>query len=182
MAKYISILRGINVGGNRKIMMKDLKSLYERLDFSKVETYIQSGNVLFESEQKLSIKELEEKIQQAIAETFGFDVPLIVRTAEEWTEIIAKSPFWKEKDVDIEKLHLTILKQIPSNESLMKIKEMKFQPDRFEIMERDVFVYCENGYGRTKITNDFFEKKLKISASTRNWKTVIKLHEMVEKN
>lgn len=182
MAKYISILRGINVGGNRKILMKDLKSLYEGLGFSKVETYSQSGNVIFESGQELSTMELEVKIQQSIAETFGFDVTVIVRTAEEWSEIIAKSPFWKETDVDIEKLHLTILKQIPSPELVMEIKGMKFQPDRFEILGSDVFVYCENGYGRTKITNDFFEKKLKIPASTRNWKTVMKLHELVVRN
>jgi uncharacterized protein (DUF1697 family) len=177
--QYISILRGINVGGNRKILMKDLKSLYEGLGFSKVETYIQSGNVIFESEQKLSTTELEVKIQQAITETFGFDVPVIVRSAEEWTHIVSKSPFWKEKDVDIEKLHLTILKQIPYPELVMEIKGMKFQPDRFEILGSDVFVYCENGYGRTKITNDFFEKKLKTQATTRNWKTVMKLHEMI---
>jgi uncharacterized protein (DUF1697 family) len=71
------------------------------------------------------------------------------------------------------------LKQIPSPELVMEIEEMNFQPDRFEILGSDVFVYCENGYGRTKITNDFFEKKLKIPASTRNWKTVMKLHEMI---
>jgi uncharacterized protein (DUF1697 family) len=179
MAKYISILRGINVGGNRKILMKDLKVLFEKMGFSKVETYIQSGNVVFESDLKLSNADLEVKIQQTITETFGFDVPVIVRTVVEWTQIIAKSPFWKEKDVDIEKLHLTILKQIPSPELVMEIEEMNFQPDRFEILGSDVFVYCENGYGRTKITNDFFEKKLKIPASTRNWKTVMKLHEMI---
>jgi len=178
MAKYISILRGINVGGNRKILMKDLKSLYEGLCFSKVETFIQSGNVIFELDEKWSAPELEVKIQQAIAETFGFDVPVIVRSAEEWTQIVSKSPFWKEMDVDIEKLHLTILKQIPSPELVMEIKGIKFQPDRFEILGSDVFVYCENGYGRTKITNDFFEKKMKIPASTRNWKTVMKLNEM----
>ena len=177
--RYISILRGINVGGNRKVLMKDLKSLYEGLGFSMVETYIQSGNVIFESEQELSTTELEVKIQQSITETFGFDVPVIVRPAEEWTQIVSKSPFWKEKDVDIEKLHLTILKQIPSHELVIEIKGMNFQPDRFEIMGSDVFVYCENGYGRTKITNDFFEKKLKIPASTRNWKTVMKLHELI---
>lgn len=177
--RYISILRGINVGGNRKILMKDLKSFYEKLGFSNVETYIQSGNVIFELDQKLSNVDLEERIQKGIAETFGFDVPIIVRTADDWSESIANNPFWKEKDADIEKLHLTMLKEEPSYELVKKIKELRFLPDRFEILGKDVFVSCENGYGRSKITNEFFEKRLKIPATTRNWKTVIKLHEMI---
>ena len=114
MAKYISILRGINVGGNRKILMKDLKVLFERLGFSKVETYIQSGNVVFES-RETDTHNLETKIQQAITETFGFNVPVIIRTADEWTESIVNNPFWKEKDADIDRLHLTCLKEVPSS-------------------------------------------------------------------
>ena len=116
--RYISILRGINVGGNRKILMADLKNLYEKLGFGKVQTYIQSGNVIFESEQNVPNIDLEEKIQQTIAETFGFDIPLIVRTSGEWAESIAKNPFLKEPNFDIDRLHLTCLKKIPSPEML----------------------------------------------------------------
>lgn len=159
--------------------MKELKVLFEKLGFLKVETYIQSGNIVFESDHKLSNADLEVKIQQAIAETFGLDVPAIVRTAEEWGKSIENNPFWKGKVTDIEKLHLTILKEEPSSELAQKLKVLEFLPDQFEIKGSDVFIYCENGYGRTKITNDFFEKKLKIQATTRNWKTVMKLHEMI---
>ena len=180
MAKYISILRGINVGGNRKIQMKDLKSLYDGLGFLKVETYIQSGNVVFESDLKLSNADLEVKIEQAIIETFGFDVPVIIRTADEWVKSIVNNPFWKEKDVDIDRLHLTCLKEVPSQELLEKIKLFQFMPDRYEIIGKDVFIFCSAGYGTSKLTNPFFESKLKVSATTRNWKTVMKLHEMVE--
>ena len=102
--------------------MKDLKVLFEKLGFSKVETYIQSGNVVFESDQRFSNAEQEMKIQQAIAETFGFDIPAIVRTSEEWAESIDCNPFWKEKEVDIDRLHLTFLKEKPSPEKLEKIK------------------------------------------------------------
>ena len=178
MNRYISILRGINVGGNRKILMKDLKVLFEKLGFLKVETYIQSGNVIFESDRKLSNADLEKNIQQSILETFGFEVSVIVCTSESWSEFIVNNPFLKENEVDIEKLHLTVLKEEPLPELVKKIKDLIFLPDRFEIMGRNVFVYCENGYGRTKITNDFFEKKLKVAATTRNWKTVMKLHEL----
>jgi len=179
MTRYISILRGINVGGKRKILIKDLKSLFEKLDFSKVETYIQSGNVIFESDQKLSNANLELKIQQAIAETYGFDVPVIVRTAEEWAESVVNNPFWKEKDADIDRLHLTFLKDLPVPEKLEKISALVFPPDKFEIIGKDVFVFCSAGYSDSKLTNQFFESKLGIQATTRNWKTVMKLQEMI---
>ncbi|MBW8332871.1 MAG: DUF1697 domain-containing protein [Prolixibacteraceae bacterium] len=179
MAKYISILRGINVGGNRKILMKELKVLFEKLSFLKVKTYIQSGNVVFESDLKLSNSDLEVKIQQAIAETFGFDVSVIVRTADEWAKSIGNNPFWKEKDADIDRLHFTCLKEVPSPELLEKIKLFQILPDRYEIIGKDVFIFCAAGYGTSKLTNPFFESKLKVQATTRNWKTVMKLHEMI---
>lgn len=190
MAKYISILRGINVGGNRKILMKDLKVLFEKLGFAEVETYIQSGNVVFESEKDGSTADLERNIQQAITETFGFNVPVIVRTADEWAKSIANNPFWKEKDADIDRLHLTCLKEVPSLELLKKIKLFQFlpvrqahgEPDQYEINGKDVFIFCAAGYGTSKLTNPFFESKLKVPATTRNWKTVMKLHEMVRSN
>lgn len=176
--RYISILRGINVGGNRKILMKDLKVLFEKMGLSKVETYIQSGNVVFESDQKLSTADLEVKIQQAISETFGFDVPVIVRTVDEWAKSIGNNPFWKEKEADIDRLHLTCLKDVPSPELLEKIKMFQFLPDRYEIIGKDVFIFCAAGYGTSKLTNPFFESKLKVKATTRNWKTVMKLNEL----
>ena len=173
--RYISILRGINVGGNRKILMKDLKALFEKVGFSKVDTYIQSGNVIFESDQNT---DPGQNIQQAIAETFGFDVPVIVRTAEEWAESIENNPFWKEPNADIDRLHLTCLKEVPSPELVEKIKLFQFLPDRYEIIRKDVFIFCAAGYGTSKLINPFFESKLKVQATTRNWKTVMKLREM----
>ena len=180
--RYISILRGINVGGNRKILMSDLNKLFVNLGFSKVETYIQSGNVIFESNQKWSNVDLEERIQKAIAETYGFDVPVIVRTTDEWAKSIVNNLYWKEKDADIDRLHLTCLKDIPSPELLDKIKLFQFLPDRYEIIGKDVFIFCAAGYGKSKLTNPFFESKLKVPATTRNWKTVMKLHEMITSN
>ena len=179
MTRYISILRGINVGGNRKILMSDLKSLFGKLGFANVETYIQSGNVVFESDLKLSNADLEAKIEQAIIETFGFDVPVIIRTADEWAKSIVNNPFWKEEDANIDRLHLTCLKEVPSQELLEKIKMFQYLPDRYEIIGKDVFIFCAAGYGTSKLTNPFFESKLKVQATTRNWKTVMKLHEMI---
>ncbi len=178
MAKYISILRGINVGGNRKILMVDLKNLFLKLGFSNIQTYIQSGNVIFDSDKNESDSELELLIQEAINETFHFDVPVIVKTIDELAESIANNPFWKEKNADIDRLHLTFLKEMPAQEKLMKIVNHVFSPDNFQVVGKDVFVYCSTGYSDSKLTNQFFESKLGTTATTRNWKTVIKLHEL----
>lgn len=178
MYRYIVLLRGINVGANRKVPMADLKNLCAKLGLLNVQTYIQSGNIIFELAIPESFSDLEERLHQSVSESFGFDIPVIVRTAEVMEKSVANNPFLKEKDVDIEKLHLTFLKETPAADLLIKIKELDFFPDRFDIVGNDVFVYCPNGYGRTKITNDFFEKKLKVAATTRNWKTVMKLNEL----
>lgn len=180
MSKYIVLLRGINVSGARKVPMADLKKACQQAGFQNVQTYIQSGNVVFDSGET-NKQILETKIQELITETFGFnDVPVIVRTAEEWAESIARNPFLKEEKVEIKKLYLTFLKELPSSENVEKISQPEFYSDRFQVVEKDVFVCYGNDYSQTKITNDFFEKKLKVAATTRNWNTVMKLNEMVK--
>lgn len=179
MAKYISILRGINVGAGRKVPMTDLKKLCENMGLQNVQTYIQSGNVVFEWSQSDFVSELETRLQQAFTEAFGFDIPVLIRTSDEWAESIAQNPFLKEENVDIDRLHLTCLKEVPSPELLEKIKVFQYLPDRYEIIGKSVFVFCAAGYGTSKLVNSFFESKLKTPATTRNWKTVMKLHEMI---
>jgi uncharacterized protein (DUF1697 family) len=177
--RYISILRGINVGTGRKVPMADLKKLCEKLGLQQVQTYIQSGNVVFELAKPEAIPILEIRLQQAFSGTFGFDIPVVIRTDGEWAESIAQNPFLKEENVDIDRLHLTCLKEVPSPEWLQKIKVFQYLPDRYEIIGKDVFIFCAAGYGTSKLVNSFFESKLKVPATTRNWKTVMKLHEMV---
>ncbi len=179
MTRCISILRGINVGTGRKVPMADLKKRCENLGLLNVQTYIQSGNVVFELVQPESVFGLEIRLQQAFTETFGFDIPVIVRTSGEWAESITLNPFLKDKNMDIDRLHLTCLKEIPSPELLEKIKYFQYLPDRYEIIGKDVFIYCAAGYGTSKLVNSFFESKLQVQATTRNWKTVMKLHEMI---
>ena len=179
MAKYISILRGINVGTGRKVPMTDLKKQCENMGLQNVQTYIQSGNVVFELSQPESVTELETHLQKAFTETFGFDIPVLIRTSKDWTESIAQNPFLKEENVDIDRLHLTCLKEIPSPELLEKIKMFQYLPDQYEIIGKDVFIFCAAGYGSSKLVNSFFESKLKTPATTRNWKTVLKLQEMI---
>ncbi len=188
MTKYIAILRGINVGTGRKVPMADLKKLCESLELQQVQSYIQSGNLVFELPNQEPIPELEARLQKAFSEAFGFEIPVLIRTSEEWANSISQNPFLKEENMDIERLHLTCLKELPSPELLEKIKTFQYlpvrqahgEPDRFEILGRDVFVFCAAGYGKTKLTNSFFESKLKSPATTRNWKTVMQLNEMVK--
>ena len=171
MTTYISLLRGINVSGHKPIGMEELRYLYKSLGFSNVQSYIQSGNVIFSSEES-SISTLVTIIQKAINDSFGFEVVVIIRTKEELNKIIENTPYSKQ---DISKLHVTFLSDSPKS---IPIEEMKNDIDTFLISGTEIYLFCPSGYGRTKLSNNFFEKKLKVNATTRNWKTVMKLFEM----
>jgi len=175
--KYISLLRGINVSGKKKIIMKDLKALYESLGLKDVLTYIQSGNVIFKSDEAETI--LIEKIEKAIAQQYGFDVPVQVREVEVFENLIAECPF-EELDLIEEgtRVLVTFLSSVPSEEHVDKLMSYVKEPERLVLVGREVYLYCPNGYGKTKLSNVFIEKKLCVSATTRNWKSVLKLHEM----
>ncbi len=180
MATFISILRGINVSGQKSIQMTDLKALYEELEFKEVITYIQSGNVIFKTEVKMSNQYLSAKIKHAIHKKYYFDVPVIIRTVEEMKHAISVNPFPKEKNIDLEKLHVTFLAETPEQPRLESIRNIDYSPDKFMVIGKEVYLYCPNGYGITKLSNTFFENKLKVSATTRNWKTVNKLVELAD--
>lgn len=180
MQTFISILRGINVSGQKKILMTDLKKLYEGLSFTDVKTYIQSGNVIFKSDSKSSDIQLAKKIEKAISAKYNFEVTVIIRTKEELEKIILQNPFVKEKNIDLKKLHVTFLSETPDKEKIEQIKEADFLPDRFVIKGKEIHLHISGSYGETKLSNKFFENKLKVSATTRNWNTVNKLFEMVQ--
>src|SRR5436853_2560798 len=112
METFISILRGINVSGQKKIQMTDLKALYETLKFTNVITYIQSGNIIFKSK-SASDKKLAKRIEDAIYERYSFNVPVIIRNIEEMKHAISTNPLLKQSNIDTEKLHITFLAQIP---------------------------------------------------------------------
>ena len=177
MPVFLSILRGINVSGQKQIKMADLKKLYEEMGFKNVRTFIQSGNVVFESK---SPAKLSQKIEQKIKEHYSFDVPVIIRTKDELQHTVKSNPFLKQKNIELDKLHVTFLAEQPAKENITKTKEYNYKPDEFHIAEKEVYVHCPNGYGNTKINNTFFEKKLKVGATTRNWKTTNALLEMME--
>jgi uncharacterized protein (DUF1697 family) len=177
MQTYIAILRGINVSGKNKIAMKDLKAALDGAGYQNVETYIQSGNVVFGYKQT-SEKTLAAQITQLIKTAFGLDVPVLVRTATDIQQTYANNPFLKQKGIDTDKLHITFLADIPAEENIAKTNTYSYPPDEFIISGNNVYVHCPDTYGNSKITNNFFENKLKVPATTRNLKTVAKLIEM----
>lgn len=171
MAVLISLLRGINVTGHNRIKMKDLRELYEALDLEKVRTYLQSGNVVFNYEEP-DKSALADTIEKGIKQTSGLEVKVLLRTAEELETIVNNNPFVRENNIESERLYITFLSSSPDSARLQTLPENKDKNDRFIISDEEIYLYCPDGYGKTKFSNDFFERKLKITATTRNWKTV----------
>jgi len=170
MTRYIVLLRGINVSGKNKLPMQDLRELLIELGYQNVQTYIQSGNVLLDSEKKKSI--IEDEIKEAIQHRFGYDVPVIARTMEGLKRAITDNPY----PIDNEKVvALVFLSDAPK---ITEIEINKAEDDEFMILNDVVYLYCPNGFGRSKLTINAFERKLNVTATSRNWRTTNKLLEL----
>ncbi len=168
---FVSFLHGINVGSQKKILMTDLKVLYESLGFSNVETFIQSGNVIFKTDKKLTDFKLAKLIQDKIVEQYNFDVPVIIRTIQELQNIILSNPYQKDKNMDIENLYVTFLAKNPNATNLENLDNINYLPDTFEILDKEIYI-DSSSYGTSKLSNSFFENKLKVIATTRSWKSI----------
>ena len=178
MKTYISILRGINVSGKRMIKMGDLQKLYESLGFKNIHTYIQSGNVVFQFK-KSKTAELEKKISKLINDKYNFEVPVLVLETDELRLILENNPFVNTRNEDSTKLHVTFLEDAPDKAAIAKISG-NLSPDEYLINGKAIYLFCPNGYGNTKLNNNFFESKLKLTATTRNWKTSNELLKIAE--
>jgi uncharacterized protein (DUF1697 family) len=176
MQTYISILRGINVSGHKMIKMEVLRKLYEELKFKNVKTYIQSGNVIFQTN-KANTKDLEKKIAKKIKEVFSFEVPVLVKELDELIKVLKNNPFANKRKEDVKALYVTFLSEEPEKINIDKING-QYAPDEFILSGKVVYLFCPKGYGNTKLNNTFFENKLKVVATTRNWNTVNELVRM----
>ena len=178
MRTYIAILKGINVGGHKKILMADLRKLLSEIpSIEEVKTYIQSGNIAFKaSEENSDI--LENVIQEKIANHYEFQVNTIVLSKEKLSGIIAENPYAQQ---DIKRLHCCFFKKEPIFENREKLENYDASPDAFEVEKNCMYICCETDrYSKSNINNSIAEKILKINCTTRNWKTCIKLLEMVK--
>jgi uncharacterized protein (DUF1697 family) len=171
MKTYISFLRGINVSGQKKILMKELSELYVNIGFTEVNTYLQSGNVVFKSGLKLTETKMAKLIEDQIEDKFHFQVPVIIRTKNQLESIFQRNPF---KNDDKESLYVTFLSNTPNANQLEKLENISYLPDNFEIIDKEIYL-CVTAYGSTKLSNNFFESKLKVTATTRNIKTIEQL-------
>jgi len=178
MIKFIALLRGINVSGQKLIKMSALRTLFEEVGFQDVETYIQSGNVIFSSKEK-SIGKLEDKIASGIKRKFDFDVQVVVMTPEEIENVLRSNPFIKRKK-DTDKLYVIFLAKAPSADTIKKLSDINYSPEEYIIEGRYIYLFVPNGYGKAKLNNNFFENKLKVFGTTRNLKTIKALFELTE--
>jgi len=181
MQTYISFLRGVNMTGHNTIKMTDLAELYRKLGFKDAETYIHSGNVLFSSSDGSNESELGLKIEKAISEKFNYIVPVMIRTNRELADLFTTNPFLEEPDFDPSKMAVIFLHEEPSDNQLQKVVDVDYSPDNFKIIGREIYIYCPNGFGRTKIYTNFFEKKMEVSGTGRNWKTITTILSISEK-
>jgi uncharacterized protein (DUF1697 family) len=177
MQTYIAILRGINVSGHKLIKMDALRKLFDDMGFKNTKTYIQSGNVVFQIKETKP-KDLEKKIASSILKEFGFEVPVLVKEADELEVVLKNNPFINKRKEDVTKLHVTFLSDESEKALIDKIKEGAYASDEFIIAGKTVYLFCPKGYGNTKLSNTFFENKLKVTATTRNWKTINELVSM----
>jgi uncharacterized protein (DUF1697 family) len=169
LPRYVALLRGINVGGRRKVPMSDLRESVEALGYTNVRTYIQSGNVVFTAKTG-SAAGVRAAIEQRLEHDFGFDVTVLLRTSKELATTLRNNPF----DTDA---YVTFLESVPERARIAAIDAARYAPDEFAAHGREVFIRCPNGYGNTKINNALFERALGLRATTRNYKTVKTLAE-----
>jgi len=176
--KYISLLRGINVGGRKKIIMSDLKSLYEKAGYKNVVTYIQSGNVLFDSD-NVSREALELEIFRFIETEYGFHIPVIIRTGREMKESLENCPFDEAgRPANGSRVLLAFLQSAPVPQKMKNLQNYVKLPERLISAKTEVYLHCPEGYGESRLTASLIEKKLGVPATVRNWRTVKKLYEL----
>lgn len=165
---YIALLRAVNVSGQNKIKMADLRQMFERMGFDGVETYIQSGNVRFEADE--DEETLRPQIEAAIHTTFGLTVTVVLRTASELAEVVARCPF-----PETESLYVAYLEAEPTPEGIAQLNAFQTESEEWQVIGREVYILYHQGAGRSKLTTAVLEKRLDVAATARNWRTTQQL-------
>jgi uncharacterized protein (DUF1697 family) len=170
---YVALLRAINLGSHNKIAMPALKAVFESLGAEGVNTYVQSGNVVFRRSGGAST--VQRDIERAIASEFGLTITVLLRTKAQLAKLVRDNPFGQSPE---KALHVTFLADTPAKARVRELDPTAFEPDTFQIAGREIYLNFPNGYGRSKLSNAYFEKQLEVAATTRNWKTVNALAEL----
>jgi uncharacterized protein (DUF1697 family) len=178
MTAIICLLRGVNVGGHNKIGMDSLRDLCSSLKLRNPQTYIQSGNVVFATNEK-DLGKLARRIEDCIEKEHGFRPTIMLRTAAEMRAIIARNPFASRKNIDPGKLVVSFLAEAPTAEAAKRFTEIKVGPEELRVSGRELYIYFPDGQGRSKLPAAL-DRAAKIPATARNWNTVLKLLAMAE--
>lgn len=174
---YVCLIRGINVGGRNIVKMDRLRKAFEGLGYEDVRTYVQSGNVIFKTGGRAPA-ELSAKIERMILDDLGFLVSVIVKTTEEMNQAVERNPLLKQKGINVSKLHVTFLPRDPEKVAVKALAALAVPPEQLRCSGSTIYLYCPNGYGKSKLANNILEKVLAMKATTRNWNTVNMLCEL----
>jgi uncharacterized protein (DUF1697 family) len=180
MAVIICMLRGVNVGGHNQIKMDALKALCVSLKLKDPQTYVQSGNVIFQTDEK-DLAKLTKRIQDAIERKVGFRPGVVLRTATDVKEVVARNPFAGRSGIEPGKLLVNFLAAEPDREAREKALAIKIGPEELHLLGREAYIYFPNGQGRSKLPWSKIERALGTSGTGRNWSSVTKMLEIAEK-
>ncbi len=179
MTRFVSLFRGINVGGHQAIRMNELKDLYESQGFKDVVTYIQSGNVVCTGDDA-DLAQLSRHIEDGFAQRFGFHAQVIVRTSAELQEIIANNPFQNQPMKESKWVVVLFLATRPESTAQEDLQKAYSGPEEFYLIGQELYIYYPNGIGRSKLTLTLIEKKLKTVGTGRNWNTILQLQKLIQ--
>jgi uncharacterized protein (DUF1697 family) len=182
MPVFVSLFRAINVGGNAKVSMAALKELHESLGLTNVVTYLQTGNVVFDSpDPALDPGQLAARLSREFEKKFGFPTAVMVRTAAELDEVFNKNPFREQPEKPPKWIVVLFLADRPTEPAIADLLKSYTGPEEIQVIGREMYAYYSNGIGTSKLSNSLIEKKLKTSGTGRNWNTVTKLLEMTRR-
>jgi uncharacterized protein (DUF1697 family) len=180
MPAIISMLRGVNVGAHNRMKMDALRAVYESLGLTDVQSYVQSGNVIFRTRDR-NLPKLASRIEEGIECAFGFRPAVILRTVAEMRDAVARNPFTGLDPFEPAKLLVTFFKDDPGEEARQKIRAVRTDPEQIYIEGREMYIYFPVGMGKSKLSLAGFDRVIKIPGTGRNWNSVTKMLEMAER-
>lgn len=180
MNQYIAFFRAINVGGYNKIKMQDLRDLFISLSFKEVKSYIQTGNIIFKTDND-DEQEISNSIISKVKIDFGYDVKLLLMKECDLIKAAENNPFATAENIEEKRLHMIFLSETVKPEDINKLKSLNSDRDKIEIGNKVAYLLCYDEYRKTAFGNNKLEKILKVQGTTRNWNTVSKVIELCNK-
>jgi uncharacterized protein (DUF1697 family) len=177
VARYVALLRGINLGPKRRVGMKELRAALEKAGYEDVGTLVQSGNVVLTSTS--AARALERDLADLLAAEFGFDIPVVVRTRDELAQVIARDPFSDVAD-DPRRYQVTFLSGKPVPSGVAELEGADVAPEQVVVQGREVYAWHPGGVGRSELAKLITDRRLGVQATARNWRTITKLLELAD--